>query len=156
MGIAKTNIIDGALYGFKGEIKEELREGRVPKWMHPESPGVYGGEGDPMNIEPDTQSPRTFLKRVKKHANKKDGFIAKFEIHGRKSNRTNRRFSATTSKTRPPERIREKLESYLDGEHQNVLDWLRDGEFYRGLRVVVTFGPRGGVTEMQVEAEYGN
>jgi hypothetical protein len=144
MGIAKVNVIDGALYGFKGDIKDDLREGRVPNWMHP----------DTMRA----QSPSEYLAECKANAKRRNGGYAHFRVYGRQPDRgSNKRvWRPTDSKARPPERIRTKLEAYLKSEHQNVLDWMREGEFFRGLRVVVEFGPRGGIKDIRAEAEYGN
>ena len=154
--------IDGGLYGYKGELKEQLRAGRPPNWLYPNGPRTSADD----RLDKSASAADFFEAVVEAAKGKNENYAyhnrdhayAEFRIFTSKRTRLSGP-SGTLQMRRPtlaPERIRERVSEWLDENEERVYRQHAYAEFRRGPRVWVDLGRRGGIQDVELQMVYGN
>lgn len=161
MGAEKFEI-DGGLYGFKGDLKERLSEGDVPRWLYPDTPRTTGDDrldksADPSEFfEACVEAARGENERYSYHD--RDYARATFRVFFSDSTRLSGP-SGSLQMNKPtlaPQKIRERIREWIDENEDDIYRRNAYAEFRRGPRVEVSLGRRGGVNDVRLVMEYGN
>lgn len=134
-------LIDGALYGFKTELLEMLRNGDVPKWVS----FMRGLQGS------DSSSPRSYF-QTKSNDSFYYGGKIRFQLDTETVSGKNEVSSRHT-----PERIVTKCDEWLE-ENRDHIEYHDGADFieFRCFVFEIHLGERGGINDVSVSARFKN
>lgn len=140
--------IDGALYGFKTELKEMLRNGEVPNWLAIPTRVKRG-----MKLRGKSMSTASYLAEELE-----DPWTRKYGGCRLQFDATRTEDSKNVTASRTPTLIADKCQSWLESNRDGIEYSDGNGSFveFREFELLINVGERGGIRDVWAVAKFKN
>lgn len=151
--------IESGLYGLKGDLMEQLRDGRVPRWLAADHPSMGGS----TSIKPTELSASDFLSAwVEQATERGDTQYVAFAVKGAPSTQVKHGGLAIAGRAsrhatpEAPEKVLERCREFVGSPQYREVDASIDNRTGRftGFYVSVRIGERGGIQDANLKAMF--
>lgn len=152
-----SNPVRNGLHGHRAHIMPRIRDEQLPKWLYPSHP-MQRPSGQSLTVT--TPNPRNgFLRRWREIATNRNCkqtinyrlFINRSEV----SDESFPLFNRPPEIVLAPTKVRRRCEEYLSSpRHRSEMRTLGGYGSFDGFHISVVIGPRGGIQDITLTADY--